>query len=135
MADRKISSPERLYSEGDSVKAKVLKTDEVKKQISFGLKASFFRSKQNNEENENPLMDGSSDDERSNSDEAQPINNPHLDNNDNKMQEAKSDADIDQAETVLPADTERNPQPDIPDEEQGLSTGFDWTGGLASKQF
>ncbi|KAI4197457.1 MAG: hypothetical protein LQ350_005896 [Teloschistes chrysophthalmus] len=43
MADGKAANPQKLYSEGDLVKAKILKIDREKKRISFGLKASYFR--------------------------------------------------------------------------------------------
>ncbi|KAL8684458.1 MAG: hypothetical protein Q9218_008284 [Villophora microphyllina] len=43
MADGKAANPQKLYSEGDLVKAKILKIDQEKKRISFGLKASYFR--------------------------------------------------------------------------------------------
>lgn len=44
MADRKVPNPKALYNERDAVKAKVLKIDQTKKQITFGLKASYFGS-------------------------------------------------------------------------------------------
>lgn len=43
MADRKAPNPKALYNEGDAVQAKILKVDQTKKQITFGLKASYFR--------------------------------------------------------------------------------------------
>ena len=42
MADGKAPDPQKLYEEGDVVKAKVLKIDQEKRRISFGLKASYF---------------------------------------------------------------------------------------------
>lgn len=43
LADNRIPDPKKLYAEGDAVQAKVLKIDPKKKQISFGLKASYFQ--------------------------------------------------------------------------------------------
>lgn len=42
MADKHVKDVRKLYDEGDAVKAKVLKIDLEKKQINFGLKASYF---------------------------------------------------------------------------------------------
>ncbi|KAL8637817.1 MAG: hypothetical protein Q9228_004959 [Teloschistes exilis] len=42
MADGKSAKPQKLYSEGDLVKAKILKIDRERKRISLGLKASYF---------------------------------------------------------------------------------------------
>ena len=44
MADGRTPNPKALYDEGDAVQAKILKIDHNKKQISFGLKASYFSS-------------------------------------------------------------------------------------------
>lgn len=43
LADGQGPNPQKLYSKGDLVKAKVLKIDREKQRISFGLKASYFR--------------------------------------------------------------------------------------------
>lgn len=42
MAEKRVHDVKKLYEEGDSVKAIVLKVDPEKKRISFGLKASYF---------------------------------------------------------------------------------------------
>ena len=42
MAEKRVHDVKKLYDEGDSVKAIVLKLDPEKKRISFGLKASYF---------------------------------------------------------------------------------------------
>lgn len=42
MAEKRVHDVKKLYEEGDSVKAIVLKIDHEKKRISFGLKASYF---------------------------------------------------------------------------------------------
>lgn len=44
MADGKAPNPKALYNEGDAVQAKILKINLTKKQITFGLKASYFGS-------------------------------------------------------------------------------------------
>jgi rRNA biogenesis protein RRP5 len=42
MAEQSVKDARKLYSAGDLVKARILKIDSEKKQISFGLKASYF---------------------------------------------------------------------------------------------
>lgn len=42
MADKRVRDVKKLYEEGDSVKAKIIKKDAQSKRISFGLKASYF---------------------------------------------------------------------------------------------
>lgn len=42
MAEKNVKDARKLYSAGDVVKARIMKIDSEKKQISFGLKASYF---------------------------------------------------------------------------------------------
>lgn len=42
MAEKNVKDARKLYSAGDLVKVRILKIDSEKKQISFGLKASYF---------------------------------------------------------------------------------------------
>lgn len=50
MAEKRVHDVKKLYDEGDSVKAIVLKVDPEKKRISFGLKASYFEDGAESEE-------------------------------------------------------------------------------------
>jgi rRNA biogenesis protein RRP5 len=43
MAEKRVHDVKKLYDEGDSVKAIVLRLDPEKRRISFGLKASYFK--------------------------------------------------------------------------------------------
>ncbi|KAL6712719.1 rRNA biogenesis protein rrp5 [Lecanora helva] len=57
ISDKAGANPKKLYEEGDVVQAKVLSIDEKKKQISLGLKASYFASKNDSQdpESQNPF--------------------------------------------------------------------------------
>ncbi|KAE9372351.1 nucleic acid-binding protein [Stipitochalara longipes BDJ] len=44
MAEKRVHDVKKLYEEGDSVKAIVLKVDPEKRRINFGLKASYFET-------------------------------------------------------------------------------------------
>jgi rRNA biogenesis protein RRP5 len=50
MAEKRVHDVKKLYDEGDSVKAIVLKLDPEKKRISFGLKASYFEDGEGSED-------------------------------------------------------------------------------------
>lgn len=56
MADDRVTDVKKLYSEGDAVKAKVLKIDAEKKRVSFGLKASYVGD---NKDSDEEMDDGS----------------------------------------------------------------------------
>ncbi|KAL8758381.1 MAG: hypothetical protein Q9184_003949, partial [Pyrenodesmia sp. 2 TL-2023] len=142
MADGKVQDPQKLFEEGDVVKAKVLKVDREKKRISLGLKASFFKSEEDADAEEdmdapilNPVTTNRHDD--SEDGEVDKIKEM-LAANDNeasdswegldKTQDAESDVsmgDADDGGIALNGDTTHD------EAQQGLSAGgFDWDGGL-----
>ena len=43
MAERSIKDARKLYSEGDKVKARIMKVDTKQRRISLGLKPSYFK--------------------------------------------------------------------------------------------
>ncbi|KAH8801565.1 hypothetical protein F5884DRAFT_519221 [Xylogone sp. PMI_703] len=59
MAEKPVQDVKKLYSEGDAVKAIVLKIDTEKKRINFGLKASYFEDQErsDNDEDESDQFD------------------------------------------------------------------------------
>ena len=52
MADKKVPDARKLYEKDDVVKAKILKVDLEKEQISLGLKASYFKDEESDVESE-----------------------------------------------------------------------------------
>jgi rRNA biogenesis protein RRP5 len=58
MAEKRVHDVKKLYEEGDSVKAIVLKIDPEKKRISFGLKASYFEDGSASEVDSDDELDG-----------------------------------------------------------------------------
>jgi rRNA biogenesis protein RRP5 len=50
MAENRVTDVKKLYSEGDAVKAKVLKIELDKRRISFGLKASYFKDQEDSDD-------------------------------------------------------------------------------------
>ncbi|OBT77441.1 hypothetical protein VF21_04208 [Pseudogymnoascus sp. 05NY08] len=59
MAESRVTDVKKLYSEGDAVKAKVLKIELDKRRVSFGLKASYFKDQsESDEEMDDGIEDG-----------------------------------------------------------------------------
>ncbi|KAL8934717.1 MAG: hypothetical protein Q9216_005767 [Gyalolechia sp. 2 TL-2023] len=138
MAGGRTPDPQKLYEEGDLVKAKVLKLDPEKRRISFGLKASFFKPDAAAENNiEDDLMASES-----------YIANGVSSSENSGMDEAINMLNTEAAEETELVDDNQDTDSDTPDEggvtiyedstqttHQGLDAGgFDWTGGLGSSK-
>ncbi|KAI4283757.1 MAG: hypothetical protein L6R35_005060 [Caloplaca aegaea] len=134
MADGKAPDPQKLYDEGDVVKAKVLKVDREKRRISFGLKASFFASEDDSDIDEKSrhrsatvnrevgeIQDTLAADAKEKSSDWEGIDEPQGGDSDTHMDDAEDGG----------VDINGNSRDSPP--QSGLSAGgFDWTGGLAS---
>lgn len=138
MADRKSADPKKLYDEGDSVKAKILKIDRDTRRVSLGLKASFFECEVDADDAEVELAErpivGA---ESSEDSEVDKIKEMLAENEDEEsegwegLEDAKddeSDTNMDNADNGGGVPTEASIQNN---KMQGLSAGgFDWTGGI-----
>ncbi|KAL9111016.1 MAG: hypothetical protein Q9227_004449 [Pyrenula ochraceoflavens] len=58
IAERPVHNVQRLYTEGDVVKAKVLKIEPSRRRVNFGLKASYFKDSLTNENGQDLNMAG-----------------------------------------------------------------------------
>ena len=137
IAEERIADVRKLYSEGDIVKAKVLKVDLDKRRISFGLKASYFDAEEEV---------GDSDDEDTDGMEGVKLSQNGNGESDGDAAEAREinvedvrDIEIDSGMGVKD-DSEHGHEPTIDggtgllSDGIGLSAGgFDWTGGLANE--
>lgn len=139
MADRKSPDPKKLYDEGDSVKAKILKIDRDTKRISLGLKASFFESEIDADGPEEGLTERPVVDDESREDsEVDKIKDMLAENEvgvsegweglEDASDESGTEMDnADEGGSVLNGNLIRDSNM------QGLSAGgFDWTGGLST---
>ncbi|KAI4181472.1 MAG: hypothetical protein LQ346_006783 [Caloplaca aetnensis] len=142
MADGKVQDPQKLFEEGDVVKARVLKVDREKKRISLGLKASFFKSEEDVDEDEEVddtildamITNGRADSEDSEVDKIEEVlaadNNEASDSWEglDEVEDAASDVSMDDADDggiAVNGDKMHG------EAQQGLSAGgFDWEGGL-----
>ncbi|KAK2823898.1 hypothetical protein FQN49_007508, partial [Arthroderma sp. PD_2] len=123
MAEKRVEDATQLYEKDDIVKAKVLKVNLDKGQISLGLKASYFKDLPAEAESE----DSGSDDEaggiglEDDSDEDMSLGGVDIDDEDeDEEEEEEEDSGDDDVEMKDAADDTK---------EGGLVTsGFDWTG-------
>lgn len=151
VSDQGGANPKKLYEEGDAVQAKVLNINKEKKQISFGLKASYFKSEKEREDSEdkdggdNQANDGdSTDDSRSSIVGIDEVNGSDLNFDRSEDDISGIGADLDNVADI-DGDVEMNEDEgggvEVPQDEEptaptanglkGLSTGFDWTGGMS----
>ncbi|KAI3399892.1 hypothetical protein diail_5403 [Diaporthe ilicicola] len=123
MAEKSVKDARKLYSAGDKVKARILKIDSAKKQISFGLKASYFEG----DDEESDMCD--SDDEA-----GAPLDSDSEDDSDD------DDEFMDAAEVIIQG-TDNLGDPEEEDEDAAMvdassgdaggldAGGFDWSAG------
>lgn len=122
MAEKNVKDARKLYSAGDIVKAKIMKIDTEKNQISFGLKASYFED-----------GDGDSDTDNSEDEAGAALDSDAEDDSDD-------DEFMDAAEVLIQG-TDNHDDSDEEDEDTpmvrassgdagGLDAGgFDWSAG------
>ena len=132
MAEQRVADVKKLYEEGDSVKAKVLKVDLEKRRISFGLKASYFddaeRSDGDNSEDDPEGMEGVElpvgEEEESEDDEE----GVSIDLEDIQDIESEAEDIVDVSNTKASLVKDDTVQDHT---RKGLTTGgFDWSGGM-----
>ncbi|KAG6364959.1 hypothetical protein INS49_006564 [Diaporthe citri] len=123
MAEKNVKDARKLYSAGDVVKARILKIDSEKNQISFGLKASYFE-------------DGDEDSDADNSDDEAGV---ALDS-DAEDDSDEDDEFMDAAEVIIQG-TDNLDDSDEEDEDTAMvdassgdtggldAGGFDWSAG------
>jgi rRNA biogenesis protein RRP5 len=127
MADKRVHDVKKLYEEGDSVKAKVIKLDTEKKRVSFGLKAKYF------DDNAEESDDGS-DEDGIGSEQGAQLDEMDVDNNEESSDEEGGGIDLDDIESIEEAsnadsasdansDVNMDAIADIPALNAG---GFDW---------
>lgn len=108
IADTPIENVKALFGEGDRVKVKILRVDHEKKQLSLGMKASYFTDL-NDEDVE---MEAASESEEDSEDEVM----------EDAFEEDKSDSEAEDEEVEEKSEVSQV---------SGLSTnGFDWTASI-----
>lgn len=137
MADGKAPNPKALYNEGDAVQAKILKIDQTKKQIAFGLKTSYFGSELDpsvrlgiRSKGDSESDDSGDDSDGDNDDVMDRMSGVEVDSR--NVQDLESDLEMENGhDGGVRVETERLEPSD--DRGSGLTAGgFDWTGGLST---
>lgn len=115
ISDNSVEDLSKLFGEGDRVKVKILKIDETKKQLSLGMKASYFTEDVEMEDAEEEVNDSDVEMESENeSDESDE------DNDDEIIEVEQADESSDEEEEIVEQS-----------KSSGLSTGgFDWTASI-----
>jgi rRNA biogenesis protein RRP5 len=134
MAEKRVHDVKKLYEEGDSVKAIVLKLDPEKKRISFGLKASYFEdiaeSEQGSEDSDLSGMQGVK------------IGGSSYENDDDSEGDENGGIDLDDVESIA-SEFGQNEQFDEEREDAGDDSGvaalnaggFDWTADILDQVY
>jgi rRNA biogenesis protein RRP5 len=124
MAEKPVDDARKLFSEGDAVKAIILKVDVQKKRINFGLKPSYFEdddSDLSDDEDDAGALLASDDDDKG--------SDIMIIGTDNVADEDESEAEEDE-------DDEDVEMPDqVDDGDEGLDAGdFDWDADALDKK-
>jgi rRNA biogenesis protein RRP5 len=128
LADTDVEDVKKLYDAGDLVKAKIVHINREKRQVSFGLKASYFKDLDSDEEMEDVEEEESEgegvalDDDASESDDGVDIDLADVQDMDSDEEAAAQDEDM--SDDDAPASRKSIIG--------GLTTsGFDWSGASA----
>ena len=149
MSDLLGANPKKLYEEGDVVKAKVLSINKEKKQISLGLKASYFVKSSKGRDDaavnasnseDSDIEDASASDDSGGEDiriglgalpGAYGDRSSEYEINIDDVQDMNSDLEMDVGGVDLFGEESKSPS--TTKGLRGLSTGgFDWTGGIST---
>ena len=125
ITDSPIKNAEDIFSEGERVKVKILEINADKKQLSLGMKASYFKDGEDEEEDEDVVMeDGENNDVEMNED-----------SDDEKMEDGpENDSEDEEAEESDEEEEETNNNESSEGlSTNGLSTGFDWTASILAQ--
>ncbi|CAK7902391.1 rRNA biogenesis protein Rrp5p [[Candida] anglica] len=125
IADNKVENVTALFGEGDRVKVKVLAVDNEKKQLSLGMKASYFsESQEDNDESEDVEMEDAEDVEDEEDSEGENEEAEDEDEDDIMVDVEDHDSSDSDSEDDESSETEGTKM-------EGLSTnGFDWTASI-----
>jgi len=125
LSDQKSADPRKLYNEGDAVQAKVLKVEPANRRISFGLKASYFKTDDSDEAEDLEAADddfsGISEGEDDKEAETDGVEIDGVQKKESDIKDGRSDGDVEVS--IAP-----NGGPHKSSATQGLSASFDWTG-------
>jgi rRNA biogenesis protein RRP5 len=129
IAEQRVQDATKLFSEGDVVKAKVLKIDPTQRRINFGMKASYFEdtSDAGDEEMEDKAAESEADTDGSSSDGGAALEDS--DDDAEEEQEIVLDAEDGEDLEIEKSDDEQMAETSTKPVSTGLKLGgFDWYG-------
>ena len=128
MAENPVKNVKELYSEGDSVEAKVLGVDPGKKRISFGLKTSYFEPGATGPESDEESLD------RNGISMGIDDLSLEVESTENNRLDSSALEDLENSKKLKSSSCIANKAFNMPqDSGDGLTVGaFDWTGGFRS---
>ncbi|KAG0678674.1 rRNA biogenesis protein rrp5 [Pichia californica] len=124
ITDAPIKNAEDIFKEGERVKVKILDINEKKRQLSLGMKASYFRD---GSESDNDDEDDDVDMDKDNNSDAEIEDEEMLDASDNNDDDDNSEENEDESEDE---DNNTEGMGLSTGSGNGLSTGFDWTASI-----
>ncbi|KAI5963375.1 RRP5 [Candida theae] len=129
ISENDVKNVMALFGEGDRVKVKILKIDPAKKQLSLGMKASYFDDKLEKGDVEMENAEEIDDDE--DDDEQEEEEDSGESENDDVIVDAEDDNDDDDDENDEEEDEEDEEDESTNSQTNALSTnGFDWTASI-----
>ncbi|GAV30153.1 hypothetical protein PMKS-003660 [Pichia membranifaciens] len=111
ITDAPVKNAGDIFNEGEHVKVKILDINQQKKQLSLGMKASYFKEDGDEDEDGDLVMAEASDNDE-----------------DEKMEDAPESED--ESEEESEADEKNDGLAESVGLSTGLSTGFDWTASI-----
>ncbi|KAI2626492.1 nucleic acid-binding protein [Hypoxylon sp. NC1633] len=125
MADKPVSDARKLYNQGDTVKAIILKVDKQKRRINFGLKPSYF------EDDEDMGVDDSDEDEDAAGVTLRDDEEDNIEDEDEEMEDSGPSVIIRGTDNGSDGETDDEDTKMADDETDEIAPldagGFDWT--------
>lgn len=129
ISDNPIQNLNALFGEGDRVKVKLLSLNAEKKQMSLGMKASFF----GDDEEDAQMADADEDAESHDEEEEESDNDEEVEEADSGDEQLAEGA-FENAQESEESDSDSEEEDEAPEESTGLSglgtNGFDWTASI-----
>ncbi|AMD18548.1 HBL354Wp [Eremothecium sinecaudum] len=135
ISDKKVNDLSQLFAEGDKVRAIVLKTNTSKKQVSLGLKASYF-SKQTSQEKNEETEEMEEAEETQVPEEAEVVEDEAetiVEEAPESEQEEEIDYNMESEDEQDASNVPQKKTTSVPNNGLSLSTSFDWTANILNQ--
>ncbi|KAI0200473.1 hypothetical protein F4808DRAFT_460826 [Astrocystis sublimbata] len=138
MAEKPVKDARKLLSEGDAVKAIILKIDSPKRKISFGLKPSYLEDDEDSDDDDEPagaLLEFVEEDDEEDEDEEDDDDDDGEDGDDMEDDDSSIVFDGLDHDGDLSSDVDDTNMADATEDVDALNAGgFDWSGTALDEQ-